>query len=337
MSLWFQPSTPTRTSPASSRQQGFGQVASGFSPFSQDEIDAPQRTSAAEGVMPNFSSRISISNNIDNSWNFDGPNFNDNSIAFHNEINNNITQNFQIIDLVDSMGGQGGTAGVTSITAGTGISVSSSTGNVTITNTATAGTVDCATDVLPCLTSWPNWGSAANENGMLNSVTFDQTGLTFTSRNLNFKAYGFYNTGTAGTSTTVSDSSTWPSKYVWIEITSATLISPGRWSYGYSELSASYNSVTADYVFTATGNAGTALNEWEFGNVSTRMASYTTASSSPYYIENSTGYSIQPIKIGMKMRATIYHVLVKDSSPVAYTLRCSFNAPNPVVGQCPVF
>lgn len=123
MSLWFQSSVPFKNVPSDSRRIGFSQIPNAISPFSSEDVDAPQRTSAAGGVTQNFSSRVSIANNIDNSWNFDGPYFNDNSIGFNTEINNNIVQNYEINQIVGGAGG--GTAGVTQIVPGANVTISS--------------------------------------------------------------------------------------------------------------------------------------------------------------------------------------------------------------------
>ena len=57
-------------------------------------------SSAAGGVTLNYGSRASISSNIDNSFNFDGPHFYNNSLTYDNTVNNNILQNFTINNLM---------------------------------------------------------------------------------------------------------------------------------------------------------------------------------------------------------------------------------------------
>lgn len=333
MSLWFQPPSAARTSPFSSRQMGFGQVPAGISPFSQEGGIAMQQTSATEGVSQNFSSRVSISNNIDNSWNFDGPYFTDNSIAFNTEINNNITQNYELVNLVS---GVTPPAGVTQIVAGQNINLpNGGTGVVTIEATLSGGTVNC-TDVQNCLTSY--WGNGnVTETGLLNGASFSSTGLTFTSRNVAFNQYGMRtNTGTgAGTSVTIADTNTWPAKYTWGRITGATAIGGAvkRWLYTLTELSVT-TSGTADLVF-ANGSSVTALNEVELGNASGRTSGYDTGGAPNYYINNATGYSVSSLPVGTIVRLTKYYVEDTSTNPSTYIARYSFNAQNPVVGQCP--
>lgn len=75
-------------------------------------------SSAAGGITQNFGSRTSISSNISNDFNFDGPHFYNNSMTYQNTINNNIMQNFvmnNLFQLVENItnvlgGGDGGTA-----------------------------------------------------------------------------------------------------------------------------------------------------------------------------------------------------------------------------------
>jgi hypothetical protein len=76
-------------------------------------------SSAAGGVTLNYGSRVSISSNIDNKYNFDGPHFYNNSLAYQNTINNNILQNFTINNLMQFVrdvveGTGGGGSGCTS-------------------------------------------------------------------------------------------------------------------------------------------------------------------------------------------------------------------------------
>lgn len=336
MSLWFQSPAAARTSPASTRQFGFGQVPNGISPFSQDDINAPQRTSAAEGVSQNFSSRVSIANNIDNSWNFDGPYFNDNSLTFNTEINNNVTQNYELVNLVS---GVTPPAGVTQITAGTNITLSptSGTGVVQINASLSGGSLNC-TDVQNCLTSY--WGDGnVTETGLLNGASFSSTGLTFTSRNIAFNQRGMRtNTGTgAGTSVTVTGTETWPTKYTWGRITAASPISPGRWMYTLTEMTATTTVGVSDLSLSDISPSViiNAVNEVELGNTATLQSGYTTSPTNPYDIQNATGYHINQIPTGTRVRLTQYYVLIAGSNPVTYEQRYSFNAQNPVVGTCP--
>lgn len=161
MSLWFQPPSPFKTTPSDSRRIGFSQIPNGISPFAQEEVDAPQRTSASGGVSPTFSSRISLSNNINNSWNFDGPYFNDNSIGFNTEINNNIVQNYEINYIVSEVAGDGGGGG--------------------------GGGAFACTDLASC-----GGTGTASVLTVLTAVSLGVNGLTFNRRTLNFNEYGLY-------------------------------------------------------------------------------------------------------------------------------------------------
>jgi len=134
MSLWFSSPAPANSSPADSRQVGFGQVkALGPSFTAGGSEETSPMSSAAGGITQNFASRTSISSNINNDFNFDGPNFYNNSMSYQNTINNNIMQNFAInnlFQLVEQMtnvlGGGGSATCAETIDVVTGVSLTGS-------------------------------------------------------------------------------------------------------------------------------------------------------------------------------------------------------------------
>lgn len=171
MSLWFRPPEST-FSPAASRTMGFGQVPAARASFVNEDQGSPQETAAASGVTPSFGSRISIRNDIDNQWQFDGPNFNNISFGFNTEINNNVVQNYEINYVVGEVGGTGGGGG---------------------------GTAFACTDLASC-----GGSGTVSAFTVLTAVSLGGGGLVFNRRTLNFNEYGLYTGMTDPGNTTIS-------------------------------------------------------------------------------------------------------------------------------------
>jgi len=176
MSLWFQ-SSPYLTHPNESRQLGFGQITAMGPSFTAggSEENSPM-SSAAGGVTLNYGSRASISSNIDNNFNFDGPHFYNNSLTYQNNVNNNIFQNFVINNLMQFVrdvdtGGTGGGG----------------------------GSVFSCSDLSTC------GGSGTSTSiTVLTSVYLNSSGLGFTRSTLNFNGYGLLTSITSTGDTVVS-------------------------------------------------------------------------------------------------------------------------------------
>jgi hypothetical protein len=165
---------------------------------------------------------------------------------------------------------------------------------------------------------------------MLNGVTFNQNGLTFTSRNLNFKTYGFYNTGVAGSSTTIPDSETWPVRYTWGKVLSSTSLGNGRWDYLLNELTPEYDGTSEDVVFSVVGPVN-AFNEFELGNTSTLQAGYEIDAGQ---LADSPGFYVGEIQPDTIVALVERRMPVAGSDPPAYTTVLFFNATNPILGAC---
>lgn len=173
MSLWFQ-SSPYHTSPTESRQIGFGQVtALGPSFTGSSPADTSPMTSAAGGVTMNYGARTSISNNIDNNFNFDGPNFYNNSLTYENAINNNVLQNFVINNIFQAI------PPTTTTTPGGG------------------GSSFSCSDLSSC-------GGTSGSLTVLTAAYLNSSGLVFNRRTLNFNAYGFLSSITTELDTVIS-------------------------------------------------------------------------------------------------------------------------------------
>ena len=173
MSLWFSSPAPANSSPADSRQVGFGQVkALGPSFMMGGSEETSPMSSAAGGITQNFSSRTSISSNISNDFNFDGPNFYNNSLTFQNNNINNILQNFVINNLFQQLMGN-------------------------TTDPLGGGTSFSCSDLGAC-------GGTNTSITMLTSAALNSSGLVFTRRTLTFNGYGLLTSDTATTDTTVS-------------------------------------------------------------------------------------------------------------------------------------
>lgn len=173
MSLWFSSPAPTTTSPSESRQLGFGQVVSLGPAFTvgAPEEDSPM-SSAAGGITQNFSSRNSVSANLNNEFNFDGPHFYNNPLTFTNNVNNNINQNFFLDNIFQW---------VPQSTPG---------------STTPPASFACS-DLGSC-------GGTNTSITVLTSASLGGSGLVFTRRVLTFNVYGLLTSDVATTNTTIS-------------------------------------------------------------------------------------------------------------------------------------
>lgn len=135
-------------------------------------------SSATGGINQNFSSRVSANANINNQFNFDGPQFYNNPLTYTNNAYNNVMQTFLMDNVLQ-------------------LSLSN---NVTL----GAGSTFACSDLSGC----GGTGSLYSIT-LLTGVSLLAGGLTFTRKTLNFNAYGMLvgDTATADTVVTTTDCS----------------------------------------------------------------------------------------------------------------------------------